>query len=86
MSVQRSVALVDVAAVPDGDDEDEEHVVVDLVDDPVVAGAGAPLAVTADELLRPPTSFFAPLGRGWSARSSMAAWILRLAEVSSLRS
>jgi hypothetical protein len=29
-------ALVDLAAVADSDDEDEQHVVVDLVHDPIV--------------------------------------------------
>ena len=46
-----SAALVDVAAVSDGDDEDEENLVADLVDDAVVAGADPPLAVPTDELL-----------------------------------
>ena len=35
-------AVVDIASVTDGDDEDNEHFVVDLVDDPVVAGAHSP--------------------------------------------
>ena len=36
------MALVNVAAMPDSDHEDEEDVVVHLVDDPIVAGAHSP--------------------------------------------
>ncbi len=46
-----SVALVNVAAMPDSDHEDEEDVVVHLVDDPIVAGAHSPIASAADQLL-----------------------------------
>lgn len=42
-------AVVDLAPVSDCYDENEQHVVVDLVDDPVVAGAYSPVAVSADE-------------------------------------
>lgn len=43
--------MLDVAAMPDGDDEDEQDIIVDLVDHPVVAGPDTPLAVPADEHL-----------------------------------
>jgi hypothetical protein len=43
--------------MPDGHDEDKEDVVVDLVDDAIVAGSYPPLAL-------PSASFLAPLGRG----------------------
>ena len=44
---------VDLAfAVSDGDHEDEESVVINLVDDPVIPGSHPPLAVTPDELSR----------------------------------
>ena len=42
---------IDVSAVADGDHQDEQDVVVDLVHDPVVAGAHTPLAVATDQLL-----------------------------------
>ena len=40
-----------------GNHQDDQHVVVDLVDDSVVAGTDPPLALSADQLL-------GPLGRG----------------------
>ena len=43
--------LVDVAAVSDGNDEDKEDIIVDLVNDAVVTGADTPLAVPAGEFL-----------------------------------
>ncbi len=70
MEESRSVALVNVSAMPDSDHEDEEDIVVNLVDDPIVAGAHSPFA-------SPPTNFLAPLGLDSSAKSSMAAWIRR---------
>ena len=42
---------IDVAAVAHGEHQDEEDLVPDLVDDPVVTGAYAPLVVAANELL-----------------------------------
>ena len=45
--------LVDLASVAHSNDEDDEPTVVDLVDDPVVASAHAPLASAADQLARP---------------------------------
>ncbi len=47
-----SLLAVDVAAVPNGEDQDQQHAVVNLVDDAVVAGAHTPLAPPSDELLR----------------------------------
>jgi len=47
----RLSAVVDFASVSDGDDENEHHVVVDLVHDPVVASADAPIAISTHELL-----------------------------------
>jgi hypothetical protein len=45
--VIQSAAVVDVSPMADRYDRDQEDVVVDLVDDSVVAGADPPLAVTA---------------------------------------
>ena len=45
--VIQSVALVEVSPMADRYDQDQEDVVVDLVDDAVVAGADPPLAVAA---------------------------------------
>ena len=45
--------FVAVAPVADGDHQDDQHVVVDLVDDSVVAGTDPPLALSADQLLGP---------------------------------
>lgn len=42
-------SLVDVAAVSELEDEDEQFVVVDLVNDAVVAGPDPPLARAADQ-------------------------------------
>src|SRR5665647_552565 len=42
-------SLVDLAAVADAEDQDEESVVFDLVDDAVVAGPDSPLAGAANE-------------------------------------
>ncbi len=47
-----SAVPVDVATVSDGKDQHYEHVIADLVDDPVVPGADPPLTVTAYELRR----------------------------------
>lgn len=44
-------ALVDVAAVSDGNDEDKEDIVVNLVHDEVVTGADTPLTVPTGEFL-----------------------------------
>lgn len=46
-------ALVDLAAVTDGDHEDEQDVVVDLVHDPVVTGTNTPFAIAANQLRDP---------------------------------
>mgnify|MGYP001813342548 CR=1 FL=1 len=37
--------------MPDGHDQDDEDVVVDLVDDAAIAGSDPPLAVPADQFL-----------------------------------
>ena len=47
-----SLSTVGLAAVTDGQDEDQQYPVVGLVDDAVVAGAHAPLIMPSDELLR----------------------------------
>ena len=52
-------AFVDVAAVADGNDKDEQHAVVNLVDDPVVTGPDTPLAVASNQLLGPARARFA---------------------------
>lgn len=44
---------VDVPPKANGDDENEEDVVVHLVDDPVVPGANSPLTVAASQCLGP---------------------------------
>jgi len=44
--------------VAGSDDEDEQHVAVDLVDDPVATGEDPPLE-------SPATNFVATLGRGF---------------------
>ena len=44
-------AVLDFASVPDCDHENEQHVVMDFVDDPVVAGSDAPFTVATDEFL-----------------------------------
>ena len=41
------------------DDKDEQHVVVDLVDDPVITGPDTPLNVPANQLLRTARARFA---------------------------
>lgn len=46
----RSEVAIDLAAVTDAYDQDKQHVVVDLIDDPVVPGAHPPLAAPTDEL------------------------------------
>jgi len=48
-----SATFVDVAAVPNGDHQDDQHVVVDCVDDSVAAGTDPPIALSADQLLGP---------------------------------
>lgn len=44
--------MVDVAAVPDAEDQDDGDIVVDLVDDAIVARANPPLAGASEELCR----------------------------------
>lgn len=43
--------MVDVPAMAHHDNQDEQDLVLDLVDDPVVAGAQSPLALACDQLL-----------------------------------
>jgi hypothetical protein len=54
--------VIDLAAATDGEDEDQQRPVIDLVDDAVVTGAYAPLAVPADECEEPdkPTRYQSP--------------------------
>ena len=52
----RSASLVDLATMPDGNRQDKQDLVMDLVDNPVVPGAYTPLAFAPDELLRPTRS------------------------------
>lgn len=44
-----STLAVDVSAVTHSQHEDEQHVVMDLVDNPVVAGTDPPLSCAADK-------------------------------------
>lgn len=41
---------VDLAAMPDSDDEDEQDPVVDLINDAVITGAYPPFTATASEV------------------------------------
>ena len=43
----------------DGNDKDEQHTVVDLIDDPVITGPDTPLNVPANQLLRTARARFA---------------------------
>lgn len=44
-----STRTVDLATVPDGNDEDDQHAIVDVVDDAKVTRSHAPLTFAADE-------------------------------------
>jgi hypothetical protein len=75
----RSPMVVDLATVTDGHHEDQQDLVVDFVDDAVVACPAPPLTIAAQEVP-------GPAGRGSVASNSTAAWIRRRAGGSSLRS
>ena len=51
-----STRTVDLATVPDGNDEDHQHAIVDVVDDSKVTRSHAPLTFASDE----------SAGRWWS--------------------
>lgn len=53
MTGRSSATFVDLGLVADGDHEDDQHVIVDLVDDSVVTSTHPPLALSLDQLLGP---------------------------------
>jgi len=67
---------VDLPAMPDIDHDHQQDLVVDLVDDAVVADPNAPLSW--------PASFLHPAGRGSADRASIAARIFRRSGLSRL--
>jgi prevent-host-death family protein len=83
---QRVAAVIDaedldrlIVAAEDLADIEAEYVVMDLIDDVIIAGSDPPLGPS------PPTNLLAPLGRGWVASNSMAACTWRRAAASSFR-
>jgi hypothetical protein len=76
----RSRAAVDLSAVTDRDDQDDEDLVADLVDDAVIARTDAPFALASGELHRAgrPGLVGEQLDRGLHAA---ACWEVELAQL-----